>query len=72
MHMQGEHLAGPEEGEYIKLSSINCKRVDAQQLAQETGLPHGVLVGGGQAWVGGWRAAGRSHDAISQQEVSEE
>ena len=35
-------------------------------------LPHGVLVGGWQAWVGGRRAAGCPHDAVRQQEIPEQ
>ena len=35
-------------------------------------LPHGMLVGGWQARVGGWRAAGCPHDAVRQQEVPEQ
>ena len=52
--------------------AVTTTKMDTQKQIQKTGLPHGVLMGGGQAWVGGWRAAGCSHDPISQQEVPEE
>ena len=72
MHLQREHQQAQNEESCIKMCSNSNQKVDALKQAWVTNLPHGVLVGGGQAWVGGWRAAGRSHDPISQQEVPEE
>ena len=61
-----------QDKENLSRCAVTTTKMDAQKQIQKTGLPHGVLMGGGQAWIGGRRAAGRSHDPVSQQEVPEE
>ena len=51
MHLQREHQQAQNEESCIKMCSDSNQKVDALKQARETGLPHGVLVGGGQAWV---------------------
>lgn len=65
-----------EEAAGCELRVGVCQQLGQLQQAhlcgQVPGVPHGVLVRWGQAWVGDGAAAAGCHDALSQQEVAEQ